>query len=126
MQAIIINTDPASIRKPFTPATLPEWTLFRILFAGDEQAAEIILTYRPNLFNYTILDRHNRSLLHAAAYGNIPNITEFLLARNCPLSQLDDQNRSVLHYAAFKAEFPLVQKLLENNTMINATDNFNR
>lgn len=126
MSPIIINTDFANIHPSNTPSTLPEWTLFRILFNGDRSAARITFNYNAAGFNYTLLDRQHRSFLHAAAYGNVLNATKFLLEQGTPLHEFDDQHRSVLHYAAFKAEVPLIQCLLENNIDIHAADNFNR
>jgi ankyrin repeat protein len=122
-----ISTDFYSIRSE-TSEPLPEWTLFESLYSGNADVSLTILrlSIQTPDFNYNILDRRNRSLLHAAAYGDLPLMVGFLLSKEVPINALDDENRSVLHYAAFRAGLPLLQKLMEKNINISAVDNFNR
>ena len=92
------------------------------LRCGNRSVAECLLEITDN--PATVIDNEGSSLLHKAAWGNLPESAELLLDQyNMDINIKDYAGRTALHVAAYQGNTKVLKYLLERSTDVNVIDN---
>ncbi len=81
------------------------------VISGDLTKVEQILLVRPHLIAVQT-NRHAWTLLHMAASGGNPKMTELLISKGAAVNATNRDGKSPLHYAAGKGHLNVVEALL--------------
>ena len=98
-----------------------ETALMVALRCGNRSVAEYLLKIAPDPVK--IIDNDGATLLHKAAWGNLPELANVLLREhNMDIDSKDYAGRTALHVAAYQGNTRILKYLLENSANINAVD----
>ena len=99
-----------------------ENALMVALRCGNRSVAECLLKITDDPTRIT--DNEGSTLLHKAAWGNLPELANMLLQEyNMDIDTKDYTGRIALHIAAYQGNTRILKYLLEHGANINAVDN---
>ena len=99
-----------------------ENALMVALRCGNRSVAECLLKITDDPTRIT--DNEGSTLLHKAAWGNLPELANvLLLEHNMNIDFKDYAGHTALHVAAYQGNIRILKYLLEHGTNINAVDN---
>ncbi len=99
-----------------------ETALMVALRCGNRSVAECLLKIARE--NVKIIDNDGATLLHKAAWGNLPELAKLLLEEyGFDLEAKDHYGRTALHIAAYQGNTRILKYLLEKSANVNAADN---
>lgn len=99
-----------------------ETALMVALRCGNRSVAECLLKIASDPVNS--MDNEGATLLHKAAWGNLPELAEILLEEyGFDLEAKDHYGRTALHVAAYQGNTRILKYLLAKSADINAADN---
>ena len=99
-----------------------ENALMVALRCGNRSVAECLLKIARNPVK--IIDNEGATLLHKAAWGNLPELAKLLLEEyGFDLETKDYYGRTALHVAAYQGNTRFLKYLLEKSANVNAIDN---
>ena len=99
-----------------------ENALMVALRCGNRSVAECLLKIARE--DVKIIDNDGATLLHKAAWGNLPELAKLLHEEyGFDLEAKDYYGRMALHIAAYQGNTRILKYLLEHGTNINAVDN---
>ena len=99
-----------------------ENALMVALRCGNRSVAECLLKIARE--DVKIIDNDGATLLHKAAWGNLPELANMLLQEyNMDIDTKDYTGRIALHIAAYQGNTRILKYLLEHGANINAVDN---
>ena len=102
-----------------------ENALMVALRCGNRSVAECLLKIACE--DVKIIDNDGATLLHKAAWGNLPELANvLLLEHNMDIDSKDYAGRTALHVAAYQGNTRILKYLLEHGANINAVDNEGR
>ena len=102
-----------------------ENALMVALRCGNRSVAECLLKITDDPTRIT--DNEGSTLLHKAAWGNLPELANMLLQEyNMDIDTKDYTGRMALHIAAYQGNTRILKYLLEHGANINAVDNEGR
>ena len=92
---------------------------------GNHSVAECLLKIARE--DVKIIDNDGATLLHKAAWGNLPELANvLLLEHNMDIDSKDYAGRTALHVAAYQGNTRILKYLLEHAANVNAVDNEGR
>lgn len=95
------------------------------LRCGNRSVAEYLLEITDD--PATVIDNDGSSLLHKAAWGNLPELAKLLLNEyGMDIDIKDHAGRTALHVAAYQGNTRILKYLLEHAANVNAVDNEGR
>ena len=95
------------------------------LRCGNHSVAECLLKIARDPVN--TMDKEGATLLHKAAWGNLPELAKLLLEEySFDLEAKDHYGRTALHIAAYQGNTRILKYLLAHATNVNAVDNEGR
>ena len=98
-----------------------ENALMVALRCGNRSVAECLLKIARNPVK--IIDNEGATLLHKAAWGNLPELAKLLLEEyGFDLETKDHYGRTALHVAAYQGNTRFLKYLLEKSANVNAID----
>ena len=99
-----------------------ENALMVALRCGNRSVAECLLKIACE--DVKIIDNDGATLLHKAAWGNLPELANvLLLEHNMDIDSKDYAGRTALHVAAYQGNIRILKYLLEHAANVNAVDN---
>ena len=99
-----------------------ETALMVALRCGNRSVAECLLKIARDPVK--IIDNEGATLLHKAAWGNLPELANvLLLEHNMDIDSKDYAGRTALHVAAYQGNTRFLKYLLEKSANVNAIDN---
>lgn len=99
-----------------------ETALMVALRCGNRSVAECLLKIARDPVK--IIDNEGATLLHKAAWGNLPELAKLLLEEyGFDLETKDHYGRTALHVAAYQGNTRFLKYLLEKSANVNAIDN---
>ena len=99
-----------------------ENALMVALRCGNRSVAECLLKIARDPVK--IIDNEGATLLHKAAWGNLPELANvLLLEHNMDIDSKDYAGRTALHVAAYQGNTRFLKYLLEKSANVNAIDN---
>ena len=99
-----------------------EVPLMVALRCGNRSVAEYLLEITDD--PATVIDNDGSSLLHKAAWGNLPELAKLLLNEyGMDIDIKDHAGRTALHVAAYQGNTRILKYLLEHAANVNAVDN---
>ena len=99
-----------------------ETALMVALRCGNRSVAECLLKIARDPVK--IIDNEGATLLHKAAWGNLPELAKLLLEEyGFDLEIKDHYGRTALHIAAYQGNTRILKFLLEKSADVNAADN---
>ena len=102
-----------------------EPALMVALRCGNRSVAECLLKIARDPVN--TMDKEGATLLHKAAWGNLPELAKLLLEEySFDLEAKDHYGRTALHIAAYQGNTRILKYLLEHAANVNAADNEGR
>ena len=102
-----------------------ETALMVALRCGNHSVAECLLKIARDPVN--TMDKEGATLLHKAAWGNLPELAKLLLEEySFDLEAKDHYGRTALHIAAYQGNTRILKYLLAHATNVNAVDNEGR
>ena len=102
-----------------------ETALMVALRCGNRSVAECLLKITDDPTRIT--DNEGSTLLHKAAWGNLPELANMLLQEyNMDIDSKDYAGRTALHVAAYQGNTRILKYLLEHAANVNAVDNEGR
>ena len=102
-----------------------ENALMVALRCGNRSVAECLLKIARDPVK--IIDNEGATLLHKAAWGNLPELANvLLLEHNMDIDSKDYAGRTALHVAAYQGNTRFLKYLLEHAANVNAVDNEGR
>ena len=102
-----------------------ETALMVALRCGNHSVAECLLKIARDPVN--TMDKEGATLLHKAAWGNLPELAKLLLEEySFDLEVKDHYGRTALHIAAYQGNTRILKYLLAHATNVNAVDNEGR
>jgi ankyrin repeat protein len=102
-----------------------ETALMVALRCGNRSVAECLLKIACE--DVKIIDNDGATLLHKAAWGNLPELANvLLLEHNMDIDSKDYAGRTALHVAAYQGNTRILKYLLEYAANVNAVDNEGR
>ena len=102
-----------------------ETALMVALRCGNRSVAECLLKIARD--QVKIIDNEGATLLHKAAWGNLPELAKLLLEEyGFDLETKDYYGRTALHVAAYQGNTRFLKYLLEKSANVNAVDNEGR
>ena len=102
-----------------------ETALMVALRCGNRSVAECLLKIARE--DVKIIDNDGATLLHKAAWGNLPELANvLLLEHNTDIDSKDYAGRTALHVAAYQGNTRILKYLLEHAANVNAIDNEGR
>ena len=102
-----------------------ENALMVALRCGNRSVAECLLKITDDPTRIT--DNEGSTLLHKAAWGNLPELANMLLQEyNMDIDSKDYAGRTALHVAAYQGNTRILKYLLEHAANVNAVDNEGR
>ena len=100
-----------------------EVPLSAALRCGNRSVAECLIKVTGNPAG--IIDDEGSSLLHKAAWGNLPELAEILLDEcGMDIDTGDQCGRTALHVAAYQGNTRVMKYLLERSANVNAVDRY--
>ena len=102
-----------------------ETALMVALRCGNRSVAECLLKIARE--DVKIIDKDGATLLHKAAWGNLPELANVLLQEyNMDIDSQNYAGRTALHVAAYQGNTRILKYLLEHTANVNAIDNEGR
>ena len=102
-----------------------ENALMVALRCGNHSVAECLLKIARE--DVKIIDNDGATLLHKAAWGNLPELANVLLQEyNMDIDSQNYAGRTALHVAAYQGNTRILKYLLEHAANVNAVDNEGR
>lgn len=102
-----------------------ETALMVALRCGNRSVAECLLKIARDPVK--IIDNEGATLLHKAAWGNLPELANvLLLEHNMDIDSKDYAGRTALHVAAYQGNTRILKYLVEHAANVNAVDNEGR